>query len=85
MLSSISKPPDQISKLEALARVQAAIVTLIGDMIDAPAMQTNAVYVYLLTYVFYFTDPVKALISPFQASKVTSLLKSKEIFHDDVS
>ena len=41
MLSSISKPPDQISKLEALARVQAAIVTLIGDMIDAPAMQTN--------------------------------------------
>ena len=34
---------------------------------------------------FFFTNPVKALMSPFQASKVTSLLKSKEMFQDDTS
>ena len=66
MLSSISKPPDQISKLETLARVQAAVVTLIGDMIDAPAMQTNT---NISRSIFSFDRPSQGIDVPFPSFK----------------
>ena len=74
MLSSISKPPDQISKLQALARVKAAIVTLIGNMIYAPARHTNT---NISWYNISFDRPRQGIDIPFPSFKGDILVEVK--------